>query len=140
MTRLKSTRGFTLIELIVVIVIIGILAAIAAVAYNQFIANANEGSAEASAVKVAESIGATSALANVATNDTTSQPAADASGDIVYTDAAGNTQTVSTIDGVVTAAGNIEYTSGDASAFICLAGSTGVGQVPAVEAAEADCA
>ena len=40
MTRIKSLKGFTLIELIVVVIIIGVLAAIAAVAYNQFVAQA----------------------------------------------------------------------------------------------------
>ena len=42
MKNLKSTKGFTLVELIVVIAILGILAAVAVPAYTGYITKANE--------------------------------------------------------------------------------------------------
>lgn len=42
MKSLKSTKGFTLVELIVVIAILGILAAVAVPAYSGYIAKAQE--------------------------------------------------------------------------------------------------
>lgn len=42
MKSLKSTKGFTLVELIVVIAILGILAAVAVPAYSGYIAKAEE--------------------------------------------------------------------------------------------------
>ena len=58
MTRLKSLKGFTLIELIVVVIIIGVLAAIAAVAYNQFVAQARKTAAVANAKQVVTAVAA----------------------------------------------------------------------------------
>ena len=58
LTRIKNSKGFTLIELIVVIVIIGILAAIAAVAYTQFIANAEATSVETGADQIVRALNA----------------------------------------------------------------------------------
>lgn len=42
MKNLKSTKGFTLVELIVVIAILGILAAVAVPAYSGYVTKANE--------------------------------------------------------------------------------------------------
>ena len=58
MTRIKSLKGFTLIELIVVVIIIGVLAAIAAVAYNQFVAQARKTAAVANAKQVVTAVAA----------------------------------------------------------------------------------
>jgi type IV pilus assembly protein PilA len=65
MTRLKSLKGFTLIELIVVVIIIGVLAAIAAVAYNQFVGNARSTATLASAKQVEKILAAQSAQDDV---------------------------------------------------------------------------
>lgn len=61
MTRLKKSRGFTLIELIVVIVIIGILVALAAVAYNAVIKNSKQSAIEAKASQISKMLQAKSA-------------------------------------------------------------------------------
>ncbi|WP_084360207.1 prepilin-type N-terminal cleavage/methylation domain-containing protein [Janibacter anophelis] len=56
MTRLKKSRGFTLIELIVVIVIIAILVAVAAVAYNSVIGNSKQSAANTTAAQIAKTL------------------------------------------------------------------------------------
>ena len=56
MTRLKNTRAFTLIELIVVIVILGILAAIAVVGYNAIIASGKDKGAVADVAQAAKQV------------------------------------------------------------------------------------
>lgn len=56
MNRIKNTKAFTLIELVVVIVILGILAAIAAFAYQNFISNARANSVQRKADQVAKSL------------------------------------------------------------------------------------
>lgn len=70
MTRLKNSRGFTLIELIVVIVIIGILVALAAVAYNAVIANSKKSAVEATGAQVAKMIQSESAAQQKAADAT----------------------------------------------------------------------
>ena len=74
MSRIRKSKAFTLIELIVVVVIIGILAGIAAVAYNQFTGNARTTSNSASAQQIATAVNAESA----ASGQSTAQVIADA--------------------------------------------------------------
>jgi len=65
MSRIRNSKAFTLIELIVVVIIIGVLAGIAAVAYNQFVAQANTKANIASVKNVAQAMDAASASNNV---------------------------------------------------------------------------
>lgn len=58
MKSLKSTKGFTLVELIVVIAILGILAAVAVPAYSGYVEKANEASdyTQLDAIKTAATV------------------------------------------------------------------------------------
>jgi len=61
MNRIRKSKAFTLIELIVVVIIIGVLAMIASVAYNQFVTQARDKAVLTSAAEVAKAINAAAA-------------------------------------------------------------------------------
>ena len=76
MNRFKSTRAFTLIELVVVIVILGILAAIAAFAYQSVVRNSKTSAMDKTAQQVAKSH-----QASLAAGKTSAQALTDATSD-----------------------------------------------------------
>jgi len=63
MNRIRKSKAFTLIELIVVVIIIGVLAMIASVAYNQFVTQARDKAVLTSAAEVAKAINAAASQA-----------------------------------------------------------------------------
>lgn len=101
MKHLKSTKGFTLVELIVVIAILGILAAVAVPAYSGYLKRANDAAAY-NGLEAVETAAAAAAAEKGTTVDTIKVTTA---GKITI-DSAGD----ATVDGNVTKAFSLYYT------------------------------
>lgn len=54
--KIKSTQGFTIVEILIVIIVIGILAAVTLVGYSAVVARANESSVQSDLSKLADAI------------------------------------------------------------------------------------
>ena len=101
MKNLKSTKGFTLVELIVVIAILGILAAVAVPAYSGYLKRAND----AAAYNGLEAVETAAAAAAAEKGTTVSTIEVTTAGKITI-DSAGD----DTVDGNVTKAFSLYYT------------------------------
>ena len=127
MLRIRESRAFTMIELIVVIVILGILAAMAAVSYNAVINRSKKAAAEQTAAQVDKELVALAAFANTSAGQlTTAQVSdvdADFEGSLAFTaQAAGADTKLGTADDV---AGKVVITAKDSS----LVGTLTLGKV-----------
>jgi len=132
MSRLRTTRAFTLIELIVVVIIIGILAAIASVSYSQFTGHARDAAVTASATDIKTAVDAAAATAGTST---AAVLAAAAYTDGTLTLPNGAKSTVA--GGVLVPTGVGSFTITDGNSCSRVTGSTESGAVSTVSACDA---